>query len=89
MQVQVQTPDGQMLVVAVPDGLQPGHVFRVAYTPQTTQQPPAPTPRTFEVAVPVGLSGGMQVQVQTPDGQTALVAVPDGLQSGQSFSVQY
>jgi len=32
-EVQVTTPDGQQMLVAVPEGLQPGDAFRIAYTP--------------------------------------------------------
>jgi len=48
--VSVRTPDGQDMMVTVPDGLQPGDAFSVAYTPQ-----PRAAPETYDEAETRGL----------------------------------
>jgi len=49
-EVTVTTPDGQNMVVAVPEGLEPGDAFRVAYTPA-----PRAAPENYDEAEARGL----------------------------------
>lgn len=86
-QLSVPTPDGQMLLATVPIGLMPGMTFEVSYQPASNAAP-APA-QMLSVTVPDGCSGGSQLGVPTPDGQSLLATVPDGLSPGMVFQISY
>jgi len=54
--------------------------------------PPQAQPQQLQVmtvAVPDGVTGGQQLQINTPCGQALVYVVPEGLGPGQAFSVSY
>jgi len=46
-------------------------------------------PSLVAVCVPEGVGAGMELQVQTPDGQLLTTVVPEGVAPGDTFNVQY
>lgn len=66
--------------VNAPYGTKPGMKVELTGVPL-----PAPNPRTMSVTVPAGWTAGMQLQVQTPDGQKIRVNVPDGTKPGMEI----
>ena len=70
--------------ITLPSNLVNGPQTMIAPEPQTMI---APGTQIMMVQVPVGLSGGQSLQVQTPAGLMA-VQIPPGLIAGQSFQMQ-
>lgn len=96
-ELQVQTPDGQMLTVLAPVGCVAGQAISVAYTPlsvataaATTDAaaPPAGSaPTELRVAIPEGALPGQRFQVQAPAGNLVDVEVPVGVAPGDIIVV--
>ena len=74
MEMELNVPGGGKMRVKIPPNCPAGSEFPVNY-----QAPPI-TKLQFLVAVPPGGASGMQMQVQTPDGQPMRVTIPEGEQ---------
>eukprot|EP00308_Calcidiscus_leptoporus_P013194 CAMPEP_0119376398 /NCGR_PEP_ID=MMETSP1334-20130426/40054_1 /TAXON_ID=127549 /ORGANISM="Calcidiscus leptoporus, Strain RCC1130" /LENGTH=212 /DNA_ID=CAMNT_0007394957 /DNA_START=59 /DNA_END=697 /DNA_ORIENTATION=+ len=61
------------------------YVQQPVYAPPPVYAQPAAAYTTMSVVVPPGYAGGMNLQVQTPDGRPMAVRIPDGLFAGHSF----
>ena len=102
MTIEVQTPNGHVLMVPVSHGLTPGMEIQVNYsgahldsisTPTSgmvaEHSPTAPIQQSMLVTIPPGTVPGMSIQAQTPTGQVMMVTVPYGMSPGMAMQVNY
>eukprot|EP01052_Picozoa_sp_SAG31_P000672 SAG31_NODE_19_length_35031_cov_42.510707_23_plen_249_part_00 len=85
--LQVTTPSGKVISMAVPMGARPGMKIRFRITPEDAT---ASQSRfcTLEVIVPPGAVPGQTIQVRAPNGEVISVQVPHGARNGQRIQFQ-